>query len=413
VGGQSLQPEFVPDPVDGSFDLYYWDESAPGEEGWINVRDSAGAWNPQFEDSFITDKGYLVAYSESNSGDNTRIFSGQVNSGNSAIPLAHGGNNWNLLGNPYPCAIEWSSAGIDKSAVAAGAMYIWDPALNDNNGGYRAHNGTTGVPAGTSSVIPAMQGFFVQSLIADTLTIEPDTDEPLVHGGQPFYKNTKQLAGERIRIKVMHDFFTDETLLYFDPAASNDFDPGYDAEKLFNGLEGCPEVFSFAGNDTPLCFNILSTHPVSVSLGIKYSGYDSLTITAFDFDEFSTETGIFLEDTELKILKNLRDEPDYHFLHNPLQTGTRFVLHFMNVAGLADHLQPCKPVVRCSGNRIFIKNPCNSGGNVDIHSLDGRCIITDDIPAGESNFSLAVPCGLYLVSVTTGSGILREKIIIR
>lgn len=413
VGGQLLQPELVPYPIDGSFDLYYWDESAPEDEGWINVRDSAGAWNPQFEDSLVRDKGYLVAFSESNSGDNIREFTGRVNYGNAAILLGHGGNNWNLLGNPYTCALDWSSPGIDKNAIAAGTMYIWDPALNNNAGGYRAHNGTTGVPAGTTSIIPAMQGFFVQSLSADTMTIDPAVNAPLVHGDQSFYKNTMQLTTERIRMKVMRNQLSDEALLYFDPSASNEFDPGFDAEKLFNGIENCPEVFSFAGNDTRLCINILSVHPVSVPLGINYTGNDSLTILAFDFEEFSAETGIFLEDTGLKILKNLRVEPEYHFLHNPLQAGPRFILHFMNVAGLAEHLQPCNPGIRSSGNRIFIKNPCNSGGNLDIHSVDGKCIISADIPSGETGYSLAVPCGLYIVSVTTGSGIHREKIIIR
>ena len=292
-------------------------------------------------------------------------------------------------------------------------MYIWDPSLNNNLGGYRVHNGTTGVPSGTTSIIPSMQGFFVQSLSADTMTIDPDNDDPLVHGNQPFYKSTAQLTGERIRLKVIQNQHSDETLLYFDPSASNDFDPGFDAEKLSNGVEGCPEIISFAGNDIPLCINILSVHPVSVPLGINYSGYDSLTINAFDFNEISPETGIFLEDTGLKILKNLRDDPEYHFLHNPLQAGPRFILHFMNVAGLAEHLQPCKPLIRCTGNRIFIKNPCNSGGDMDIHSLDGKCIINAEIPRGENNFSLAVPCGLYIVSVATDSFIYREKIIIR
>ena len=60
-------------------------------------------------------------------------------------------------------------------------MYIWDPALNENLGGYRAHNGTTGVPAGTTPIIPAMQDFFVQSLEAGNLSIDISNDDPLVH----------------------------------------------------------------------------------------------------------------------------------------------------------------------------------------------------------------------------------------
>jgi hypothetical protein len=412
VDGQLLQPVFVPDPLDGSFDLYFWDENALDEEGWINIRDSAGAWNPDFENSFLQGKGYLVAYSPSNTGDNTRLFSGPVNTGDIAIPLGHGENNWNLLGNPYSCSLDWASEGIDKSSVAAATMYIWDPALNDNLGGYRASNGTIGTPEGTTSIIPALQGFFVQSLANDSLVINADIAESLVHGNQPYYKNSNQLSMEKIRLKVRRDKYSDETLIYFDPAATNGFDPGFDAEKLFNGIEGCPEIFSFAGNDLPLCINILATHPASVPVGINYGSDDSLAISAFDFEDIPAETGLFLEDVSLKILKNLREEPDYHFAHNPLQSGPRFILHFMNVAGLAENLQQEKPEIHTRHNRVFITNPGNMNGALSIYSLDGKCIINVDIPAASSNFSLDVPRGVYVAVLRTGSGIYREKIII-
>ncbi|NTV84113.1 MAG: hypothetical protein HGA23_07425, partial [Bacteroidales bacterium] len=134
VSGQAFQPEFVPDVIDNSFDLYGWDENAGMAEGWLNARDEYGLWNPLFGDSFIPGRGYLVAYSPSNNGNLTRTFAGLPNSGNFEIPLGHSGNFWNLLGNPYPSALNWSSEGINKELIAGAAMYIWDPSLNDNQG---------------------------------------------------------------------------------------------------------------------------------------------------------------------------------------------------------------------------------------------------------------------------------------
>jgi hypothetical protein len=412
VAGQLLQPGFVPDPLDGSFDLYFWDEGAAEGEGWINVRDSAGAWNQGFEDSFISGKGYLVAYSGSNTGENIRLFTGLVNSGNLAIPIEYGGNNWNLVGNPYSCALDWSSEGIEKSAVAAGTMYIWDPSLNNNLGGYRAHNGTTGTPAGTTSIIPATQGFFVQALSMGSINIDVGYNEPLVHGDQANYKDVAQMPSNRMRLKIKRGSFSDEALVYFDPAASNGFDVLYDAEKLFNGLEGCPEIYTFAGNDIPLCINILSGYPVSVPVGINYKENDSLIISLFDFEEFAPEIGIFLEDISQGYWIDLRDQPEFHFKHDIQLAGPRFLLHFMNVEGLADNKETERPGIRCSGNTIFVTNPGETGGNLDIISLDGKCIISNIIPNGSYNLSMAVPRGVYVLVLRTGSGLYREKILV-
>jgi hypothetical protein len=176
VADQDFQPEFVPDPLNNSFDLYYWDENEEQSAGWINCREGNGLWNPQFGETFIPGKGYLVSYSSANPGDLVRAFAGVVTSGNQDISLGHSGNYWNLLGNPYTCAMDWSSDGINKEDVAGSAMYIWDPALNNFQGGYRTHNGMTGVPEGTSPIIPALQGFFVQSLDTGSLSVNVSLD---------------------------------------------------------------------------------------------------------------------------------------------------------------------------------------------------------------------------------------------
>jgi hypothetical protein len=411
VLGQYFQPGFVPDTVDSSYDLYFWSENSDLSTAWINSRDVTGAWNPAFEDVFIPGKGYLLSYSAANTGDLTRTFSGQPVTGDAYISIYHSGNYWNLLGNPYTCSLDWSSNGISKEYIAGNAMYIWDPALNNNQGGYRTHNGAIGVPEGTAPIIPALQGFFVQSLDEGVLAVYPGLDEPLVHGSQPFYKNENLLAENRIRLKVSKGTLEDETILCFIDSASNAYDPRYDAAKMFNGHPGCPELFTMADPDHPLCINSLAQVPASVPLGISYTGEDTLMITAFDFAEMDPETGIFLEDRHLASWTDLRLQPDYKFRYEP-DPGTRFMLHIMNVSGEDNDNGLEKPALWASGKRVYIVNPYERPGFLHISSIEGKCLQSLSVPAGESAHEVQVPAGLYIARLITGPAIIAEKVFI-
>jgi hypothetical protein len=401
AAGQAFQPEFVPEVIDNSFDLYFWDENAGMAEGWINARDENGLWNPIFSDTFNTGQGYLVAYAPSNSGNLVRTFEGLPTSGNYNFPLGHSGNFWNLLGNPYPSALNWASAGIGKELIAGAAMYIWDPSLNDNQGGYRTHNGTTGVPEGTTSIIPALQGFFVQSLDTGNLSVDITQDNPLVHANQLFYKDAMELANQRIRLRIGKAQMSDEILICFDAIASNDFDPRYDAEKLFNGHNNCPEIYSLSGSDHPLCINMLASVPVSIPLGIKYTGEDLLVLTAFDFAQLDLETGIILEDIALNSWTDLREQPGYSFFHDPLQCEGRFTLHLMNYTGEKEKYLPGLPDFWYSGNRVYVSNPENFSGRLDLYALDGKAVQSFDLPGGNGIIIPDAPTGLYVLRLTT------------
>jgi hypothetical protein len=408
---QFFQPEFVPDPVDNTYDLYYWEETGDLSSGWVNSRDENGQWDTLFGEEFIPGKGYLVAYSPLNDGPETRTFSGVPFTGSLTWPLAHSGNYWNLLGNPYTCALDWSSAGINKEAIAGSSMYIWDPSWNEGQGGYRIHNGTTGVPAGSSPFIPALQGFFVQSLIPGGLSIDIQTDDPLVHGDQEFYKRTPELAHNRIRMSVSNGQFSDEILVCIDDRATNGYDPGYDAVKLFNGHEGCPEIYSLAGQEHKLVINMLGEVPAAVSLGLSYVSIDGLSLEAFDFEGLDPATGIFLEDRLQGSWTDLREQQAYSFTHDPMHADDRFILHFMNIAG-EDNPASDKPDFWYIGNEVCVNNPGNRPGSISIYTLDGKCIHRSELRDGRSMITVSASPGLYILNLSAPSGISYRKIFI-
>ncbi|HPM92886.1 MAG TPA: hypothetical protein PKZ74_08750 [Bacteroidales bacterium] len=408
---QYFQPEFVPVPVDQSFDLYYWNETAEFNSGWINCRDENGGWYPGFETGFHEGKGYLAAYSPATGGNEVRRFYGRIRTGDYSFPLSCSGNAWNLLGNPYTCALDWASAGISKESIAGSAVYLWDPYLNSGQGGYRAHNGTTGVPSGTSPSIPAMQGFFVNALVAGTIVIDTDNDAPLIHGDHDYYKETPALTANQVRLRISNASGSDEALVYFDPQATNQYDPLLDATKLFGLPDCCPEIFTLTGDNHSLCINLLNEVPVSIPIGISFPSEDYLVVSAFGHEFFDPGTDIFLEDLMTGTWTDLGENPDYGFFHDPDAPGIRFMLHFSGSLSQDEPNNMELPDLQITGNLILIRNPKALKGMVETIAPDGRQLYREPLKGGEYSLQAEPVTPIYIVRIITNAGTQVRKAI--
>ena len=185
-------------------------------------------------------------------------------------------------------------------------------------------------------------------------------------------------------------------MISFDAAATNQFDPGFDAEKLFNDHANCPEIFSVA-DDHQLCINILADDPCSVPLGVTYDQEDTLTLTAFDFEGIPLETGIFLEDNQQSTWLDLREQSEYRFCHQPFQSGSRLTLHFMNVARLTEPVHKDELDFWCFENRIYVSNPKNIKGDLILNSLEGRILVRYEATGGNQVILLSASTGIYVL----------------
>lgn len=108
-------------------------------------------------------------------GTQTASFTGApFNTGDISIAL-DAGYEWNLVGNPYPSAIDADTFLADNAAVLGGTIYFWthnteeDGTVNNTEDDYAMYNTTGGTMAITGGVIPdgniaSTQGFFAQAL---------------------------------------------------------------------------------------------------------------------------------------------------------------------------------------------------------------------------------------------------------
>ena len=120
-----VAPANVPGLTEGTFDLYYYDDSQTLE--WINYETSSGI-NPDFG-NLVPGKGYLYAKKATAPGETyTFTLSGEVYSGDGEIPLVDG---WNLIGNPFNEEVEpnldYYEMNEEGSELIAGESWVIAP----------------------------------------------------------------------------------------------------------------------------------------------------------------------------------------------------------------------------------------------------------------------------------------------
>ncbi len=148
------------------------------------------------------------------------------------------GSGWNLIGNPYPCGLDWNSViTTNPGQNVNNALYIWDAV--DANYHYYV-NGilppATGTSLGTSGVVPPLQSFWVQTTQPNVALSTSMASNGTVTVPAVYHKQNPEnlhLTLSQIGIPLMRDW----AWVLHQPTATTGFDGKYDAWKLPNGLK--------------------------------------------------------------------------------------------------------------------------------------------------------------------------------
>ncbi|MFI5140737.1 MAG: beta strand repeat-containing protein [Bacteroidia bacterium] len=297
-------------------------------------------------DAMTIGKGYWV-YLGNGPSTTTDIIvnmTGSINQGNFAMPLTRtnvgGGTNatdhgYNLLANPYPAPISWTSLRAGNISVSA-TMYVYNPDLN----GYATFISTSGVssPAvgsgGIGDKIPAGQGFYVKAnAAAVTLTakeaFKAASNQQLLRISSPNINHVQDTASSQpvlLRLQASGNSMKNETVVYFDPNATVNYNSDYDAISLgvdpgFLGIVAIP-------NDTAYTIKGLPTLTQNVSMPIKTitSITGSYQIAMVDFQSLPAGACIKLHDNYMNIDWDLKTGP-YSCTLNDTEKVARFILN--------------------------------------------------------------------------------------
>ncbi len=377
-----------------------------------NENDYTWSWITAIDEPLTVGEGYIIW---STLGNPTVSYTGGVLNKENVSPAVTATDydgtpgidmhveGWNLIGNPYPSAIDIMASGYTWTNID-NTLYFWDGVQ------YVVFNRLTGIGnTGVTQYIPSMQSFFVKAHDFNPELMIPNSAR--VHNGQENYKASGY--EKLIRLTVEGNNYSDEIIVMTAPDATSDFDNSFDAYKLF-GTETAPQFYSLASGNR-LSINTLGdiVDTDIVELGLNVGFETTYTIKLTELDNFSEFPVVLLEDKQCDVWTNLLENPAYTFAASPLDKNERFALHFSNPED-NNTISPDNVSVYAYGNIIYVKMPENTTGLISVYDLMGREVAhLEPVTEGFTKINMDNCTGYYFVKIQTGDQYLTEKLFLK
>ncbi|MDX9749079.1 MAG: fibronectin type III domain-containing protein [Paludibacter sp.] len=379
----------------------------------------SGNWVAPAENTLLKMRGYIQVATPAQGTTGTVDFTGVVNTGAQSINLTRteGKSGFNLVGNPYPSYLDWNA--VTKTNVSNTMWYRTKEGSVYKFYTYVANEGAgVGSPATVTNKIPPMQAFWVRVNTVGSGSIAVDNtmrSHKDVSGN--ILKAPAQAAQQLLRLQVSNGVNTDETVLYFNASASNDFD-SYDAQKRSHGEPGVPEIFTQAGTEQ-LVINGLKqvVYNTEIPIGFSTAQANNFSITANEISNFEEGTRIILIDKQNPAVETDLTEGAVFNFSAPVTTATtdRFSLFFRapGATTAIDNSAPAFSTVMVNAsNQMVVES--SEPVQVTVYNLMGRKLYDNQLNSPKTTLQPTFEPGVYFVSFTvSGQKSVIQKVIIR
>ncbi|WP_346881927.1 T9SS type A sorting domain-containing protein [uncultured Algibacter sp.] len=294
-----------------------------------------------------------------------RTFTGQFNNSNITAPIIINGeaadSDWNLLGNPYPGALDFDAFFAANSGVVGGVAYFWshnttaDSNASGNEGMNFSQNDyamyASGAGGGTAAIsggptpnqyIPSGQGFFIIGLangnvnFTNAMRVADATSNSLFFKNTRSKKTVKNDNANRLWLNLTSDngVFNQALVAYVDNATNGNDGLAFDAPRnlsttgsaiLYTTIPEESKKYAIQGKAKS------SLNPDEViNFGFKTTidtpTLYKLSVAKFEGDFLSSNT-IFVKDNLLDTMHNLSSS-DYTFTSETGEFNERFQIVF-------------------------------------------------------------------------------------
>ena len=247
----------------------------------------------------------------------TLSVEGTPNQGNISQNVSVGEVGWNLIANPYPCNLDWSSFRSSNSSIigAGGQPHVW----NATNGNYET----------SLSTISHSQGFFIDANISGSLTFQ---ESHKTTSSTSFIKSTNGI-NLPLELEITGDVnnYKDYAYLKALPNATNNFDFGYDQRKLLTMIPNySPNIYFKLSDSTILSTNAINnSNSNDILLYSKIGTYaaGNYTISFENLNQFMIGSCITFEDLHTGTITDLRFDSSYTFQSDTTAPFPRFIIH--------------------------------------------------------------------------------------
>lgn len=328
-----------------------YDENSLGSY-FVSIQDwteATGTYSDMVStDNLTPGKGYWVYVGTglSSTSDLKLVNSGPPVTGTVGVTLTSAGTGtnkgFNLVANPYASPISWAKvlAASVLSTSINNAIYVWNADLNAGSGGYAEYVGGTSTPSGISGIsdiIPAGQGFYVETpLIGALLVFNENSKMTNNTGSNPLLRPaTPSSIGKILRLKLNGSYTDwDEAVFRIHDDATSVFDGNWDARKILQspGYVGYPGPYSHyttisskdgLGEDYSINSIPPLTQSVSIPVMVRGMATGNYTITATEYADIND--CIMIKDKLTNVTQDLK-MGSYVFSLNDTTMAPRFEL---------------------------------------------------------------------------------------
>jgi hypothetical protein len=219
---------------------------------------------------------------------------------------------YNLIGNPYACAINWDASGwASARSNITNTVWIYDPAVTASTSGtvYATWNNGSGTNGMTDAIIRSGQAFFIRTTSWTTLTFTQSYKVTNQTGG--FFKKSQS---NHLRVALqLNGVHADDIVIRFRPDGQKIYDLNYDANSLGSNIFG---ICSLKDTNRLAIQTLpdISQNAVTVPLSVQSDVTGNFQLKFTELETFNPDIAIALKDKYLQTTQNISANFSYDFI---------------------------------------------------------------------------------------------------
>ena len=363
--------------------------------------------------SVSTGNGGAVDSYEAFTWDRTGSADGQLQYANDGHSSVSQGSGWNLLSNPFTCALDWNTLYDNGGTVNIDAtVYIWNPTTS----GWINYNAATDVGTGVDGGLIPPYGAFLVKVSADapaSISVEVDNHGTLTVPNSGYNKNTSYPTDVlQVVLKDVNSSATGMMLVSDYPQGTSSYDLGLDTWSKAPKGDAVPNIFQTDGNYGEIGQNLTN---LNVAQSI-YLGTDDLVsgnIYQIGVEQFvgGNPYHVSLEDTYLNSMIDLNSGA-YTFVQPAEIIEDRFILHINQNTVSVEEMEVDSHFSYVLNDAIYLNAGDLNIHSVQVYSIDGKRIAQiNSIPGNVIELCKPNTKGTYVLEIVADEGVFKEKVI--
>ncbi len=316
-------------------------------------------------------------------------------------------DGWNLVGNPYPSAIQWNNgSGWSRSNVDP-TVWVWDVVARV----WRSYNYNTGIGTLSNGIIALGQAFWVYVPNPGTASMSVNEAAKSTAGSGSYYRTTENPTLPYVKLKIEGGGSDDEAYVLLHPDATPDYDYGIDAFKLITGQERIS--LGLKVNNSIYNSYAINSPKESISLPLQLNAEEG--VYRISIADFGFSKPLYLIDRLLQETIRLDRAKPYEFRYTGEHVN-RFVLTDRPLWNIAEDGQRKVEVYPNPATHFIKALNVQQVKSVQIISLNGVEQTLRQITYSDNSLTLDVQHlnpGTYILRIHTASGISVQKFVVR